>query len=1539
MSLTTEQESNKIFKHYLGTSDSKEKREFFEEPINSSFTITPSQLWTYGDKIPLGDEARNEGITSLDNNGIFSWQKSDSETIPIVKRFKDYVFSAIDAGTDNAFVLLDSQGNNLQQIIPFNFSEDIYNYSLKTSGGKKIPFGVGDWVFDTFSGVLTFYGKVPVGVDHLNPPLFSFFQYVGDMGFRQDRLGLDGVVLPLTEIEIPINVSSISNELITSKIISMANKVSDDFVTTYGWDGADNNEGIALSFESLIPLIYTSTKDPVKGYDDSATAEISAIVSRVHPVQVSSTFGVMPFEISFINENATEFTSSVKTNYKLTFAGLDVKLSKNNIEGSSVLFNEPSIILRDSTEKSYVMITKTQMIADFTGEYEFTIERRDEAVLALMYWSSTKKQYWPFVTKELNTYNTGFPIAVANGKIPPSLAIGSIPLSGYSDLITPDYYGPRIHNVVISQEGGHKTKSSDYVVKNTEGYFFNDILSSIKSEYPNLTGTIFIRNGNYVVNSNTLDLSSFRDIEFVGEDKNKVIIEGVNALDNLAIRFIDDSLNTPCDFGIRNVSLKNATITLSSETGKTFVLDNVLGINCDLVVLKRVSPTIMVRNSNFDEVSFTSPEEITETDLSSVNFDKLSTFIYDNTFNTFVINIKSSSVRGNFITTASLNNGSIFFKENTVVTLATKASGAVVQSCSIQTYGATIAKNEYPAKFANGAIPIYGAFGYNHKKYVNLSEPFYYEEFDTEGNSSDLIKIKLDSEVLEINANGALTTCLKADRINVGALPFDQNAINDDLDEATRRVFDGGTLTEALSLITRYKADLISGKVPLRQLPDAVAYGGLLYKGTWCFETMLGVYPTNADLASAVSEEDLSKEDYIDTLQAGWFVIISPSVQALAENDPARVQTTIDSVQYTAGDWCVWNGHDWEKLDRAYQDACYAILAAYDPDNNPWYWKQNGATGWLDFSNVTIYEAFSRINDLFTKLIPKRPSSINDESIKLEIKTILTNYVIQSIKNNGTLNTLRNAFNINELGAKRITVGIPDSEERTGIVYYGDTSTISAIIDSTIVGQANLDYTKDNRQVVNALHIVKDFDPYSKKDFGEKFWKGILADIVPTTDVDTLGIHTYSLVIDNSLPVTITQNTNGTKTKTYELFLPFKPSSIGVGDVNTSDFDPSLPNAKTNTHACSGIYKLPFSFIVNISTTLLKALYENIKGTDNSVFIKNSVTNEYLPVTGFSVDKNNEADDADRFFDIIISNYSTTIESNRIFENFSFTTKVYDVTGSSFVETEIVLFNTRIDNSVETERLTSGISTYIYPTYNANPTNGLNQCGKVYSSSTSIRNGFYISELMKIGRNRMVDGNFVEAVNEYKWPEGKHYYLTSSFIDYLGTTGSLLTQSFFSSDEPREWMRTEEVRWVTLEKFINSDKSLSEVILKDSNGFILNFEVSEDRKEFFVQDDLSGSTNNVLIYAKLLGLDTISQTYISDSEGLNSGWIDCNLPYDGFSKPFNNGDASMYAGSSTAESKRVTFGRAVRSGKLIVRVGITKNSGIEFKGISISGVI
>ena len=84
------------------------------------------------------------------------------------------------------------------------------------------------------------------------------------------------------------------------------------------------------------------------------------------------------------------------------------------------------------------------------GTYKVTVEET-ETYGILLYWDNKVQEYLPFKTNEDSYYNFGFPVVVANGKVPPSLALGSI-VDSYSDSITPDYYGPRNYSVTIAEE-------------------------------------------------------------------------------------------------------------------------------------------------------------------------------------------------------------------------------------------------------------------------------------------------------------------------------------------------------------------------------------------------------------------------------------------------------------------------------------------------------------------------------------------------------------------------------------------------------------------------------------------------------------------------------------------------------------------------------------------------------------------------------------------------------------------------------------------------------------------------------------------------------------------------------------------------------------------------------------------------------------------------------------------------------------------------------------------------------------------------------
>lgn len=157
MALTDSMKSSNLFKQKMGVSETRTARDFFEEPFLSRQTVLPTQVWNQADLIPA---VAPVGMT----NG---------QTIGVVQRLIDRTMTAV-PGTTNAFYLADAV-----DVIPFNWdSAGSYNYTVKSSTDASIAFGLGDWILDTNSGVLSFYGTVPPNM----PPKISFYKYVGTKG-------------------------------------------------------------------------------------------------------------------------------------------------------------------------------------------------------------------------------------------------------------------------------------------------------------------------------------------------------------------------------------------------------------------------------------------------------------------------------------------------------------------------------------------------------------------------------------------------------------------------------------------------------------------------------------------------------------------------------------------------------------------------------------------------------------------------------------------------------------------------------------------------------------------------------------------------------------------------------------------------------------------------------------------------------------------------------------------------------------------------------------------------------------------------------------------------------------------------------------------------------------------------------------------------------------------------------------------------------------------------------------------------------------
>ena len=163
MALTFNDISKFLFKKLLGVSSTDKNREFFEEPYPGKQPVMAQDVWNESSLIPT------TASPMLMN---------DNDVDGVVKIRKDLILVAV-PGTSGAFY-----SPELVDAIPFNYGDGSYNYIIKNSLNQIIPFGLGDWIVDTASGVLTFYGTVPPNM----PPKITFYKYIGTKGVGTENL-------------------------------------------------------------------------------------------------------------------------------------------------------------------------------------------------------------------------------------------------------------------------------------------------------------------------------------------------------------------------------------------------------------------------------------------------------------------------------------------------------------------------------------------------------------------------------------------------------------------------------------------------------------------------------------------------------------------------------------------------------------------------------------------------------------------------------------------------------------------------------------------------------------------------------------------------------------------------------------------------------------------------------------------------------------------------------------------------------------------------------------------------------------------------------------------------------------------------------------------------------------------------------------------------------------------------------------------------------------------------------------------------------
>jgi len=203
------EKTNLLFKKLLGKPSTITEREFFQEPNRPARTnIYQSQILK--DNIPevAPSNLRNLTDSSLDDNGNTMAGSYVGKTNGIITRYIKVPLTAMNGTNGKSYEGFQAttshpSGNNndgsggvygtsgtfyriTQDSVPFNLDTNgSYEIKVFKSNGQEIPYGYsgGEWILDYESGIISFYEYDNIsGIDENNPPLISFYRYIGEKG-------------------------------------------------------------------------------------------------------------------------------------------------------------------------------------------------------------------------------------------------------------------------------------------------------------------------------------------------------------------------------------------------------------------------------------------------------------------------------------------------------------------------------------------------------------------------------------------------------------------------------------------------------------------------------------------------------------------------------------------------------------------------------------------------------------------------------------------------------------------------------------------------------------------------------------------------------------------------------------------------------------------------------------------------------------------------------------------------------------------------------------------------------------------------------------------------------------------------------------------------------------------------------------------------------------------------------------------------------------------------------------------------------------
>lgn len=842
--------STTLWKNYKGWGDTHSERETFEELYRAFNRISSEQVLTYGQDIPREpSDALYDAVSHLTaTNDTAYLQESLYKKIPIVKKHVEVTLEPISPNCNHSFIVK-IDGKQAKNIIPFDYSDTgIYNYELKTQEGREIPFGICDWILDTNSSLLVFQNGTPLGVSASKPPVLTFYQYVGPSG---ERHYIDAILLDTENVEFE-NGSPVAD--VTSYARNSTNNIEEDFLHKYGLHGGDGNPGIGLEYNLLTPVTDSNTNDPIMGYDDNSNSQVVNLLS--------SKKGTGPLEVLFVSQEIEN--------------------------GEHVVVVEKDGISKIDEEHGFFVVKAAP------GTYTITVEETEELKTVLLVKDNETQDWELFFPRNPLQLTIKLPVFADLITLPPHLKLSVF--NSYSDHITHQYYGPRTVDFVIATDESASWRSADFVIYNKDKFYLKDAFAVKEGKH------ILARNATYKNHDEELEI---KGMTFSGETKENVILK------ELSIK-LEDAV------------LENAVIEGDIEVSGTSILRNV---KCTGTITVKEEGTLLIEDSELNTVENYGELKVFDSGVINIRTYKVQkeditayavTTIFDTTVSNDFYSEGKVYVNGGYVNNFTVESGAFYVQGSRISNLKVLEAeeGSLLDTTSIDYVEnlPSIVKidSSYVTKFSDAVersvypdeatMPFYTAF--NNRVYAKIPAPFKYEP------ETNTLELKLDSitHTLFINDNGELQArFFNSDEIAFTSKDNVKTQIEEVYGEHADTVLDKkrpDNVDEALIDLYWSKADLKGGKIPLDQIPDAIASGGLSPVGTWSFEDHGGRYPTFAD----IDFRFMSDDSYTD-LQRGWFFIVAASHK---DDDPCYPQRAIDGVEFTAGDWIVYGGRNKE---------------------------------------------------------------------------------------------------------------------------------------------------------------------------------------------------------------------------------------------------------------------------------------------------------------------------------------------------------------------------------------------------------------------------------------------------------------------------------------------------------------------------------------------------------------------------------------------------------------------------------------------------